>query len=500
MSSENKNKNPLFISFLTLGFLFIFSSIQYPSEISIFKLRNFCLYQDILKNNNDNSETLDDIPDENIKYNPTISYFKALSDTFSFIQSQEKVINESFKSDETLVYKASAYDNVFFFKPLDSFFNSLKNTEQNGKKIRVAYFGDSMIEGDLITQTIRELLQNKFGGNGVGFVPITTRSAQYRNSIKHTFSKDWQSFPFNKYKDMQFGLSGYVFNPSQIVSANSYMNNSDNSWVAFKSSNVSKRLNKFHVVKLYYGTSRKSNILKCEIDNKQEVSQQINGKYLVNEFIANNTTPINEVKFNFITKENLNVYGVSFEDTSGIYIDNYSFRGNSGVNLVSIPKEILTDFNKYMDYSLVVLQYGVNVADPSMKSFGWYEKAMINVINYIKQTMPKASILLVSVGDRAWKNGTVYETSPAIPKLINAQKHIAQRTGVAFWNLFEAMGGNNSIIDWVENEAPLANKDYTHFNHRGADRVARLMTKDILSEYENYKNNEQEKYLSQRLK
>jgi hypothetical protein len=32
-----------------------------------------------------------------------------------------------------------------------------------------------MIEGDLLTQTLRKLLQKEFGGYGVGFFPFTVK-------------------------------------------------------------------------------------------------------------------------------------------------------------------------------------------------------------------------------------------------------------------------------------------------------------------------------------
>jgi hypothetical protein len=44
---------------------------------------------------------------------------------------------------------------------LDKFFEALEETEQTGKKVRIAYFGDSVIEGDLITQDLRKSLQKR---------------------------------------------------------------------------------------------------------------------------------------------------------------------------------------------------------------------------------------------------------------------------------------------------------------------------------------------------
>ena len=62
---------------------------------------------------------------------------------------------------------------------LFSFFKKLEELEQtkNGK-IRIAYYGDSMTDGDLIVQDLRALFQNAFGGLGIGFLPIASESAK----------------------------------------------------------------------------------------------------------------------------------------------------------------------------------------------------------------------------------------------------------------------------------------------------------------------------------
>ena len=80
---------------------------------------------------------------------------------------------------------------------IQQFARNLKNLKRKKrKKIRIGYFGDSMIEGDLITCNVRDALQDYFGGNGVGFVPINSVVAGFRQTIKHEFSKDWKEISF----------------------------------------------------------------------------------------------------------------------------------------------------------------------------------------------------------------------------------------------------------------------------------------------------------------
>jgi hypothetical protein len=217
-----------------------------------------------------------------------------------------------------------------------------------------------------------------------------------------------------------------------------------------------------------------------------KVVNNLTGRDAVNELVINKMSPKQYLTLNMACSAPMPLYGLNFDSDTGVFIDNFAFRGNSGLALTKIPYKVLKDFNKYLHYDLIVLQYGLNVANASMTNYGWYEAGMIRVINYLKSCFPQASFLLVSVGDKSMNNHGVFETDPSIPILVEAQKRVAQKTGSAFWNLFEAMGGKNSMVNWVEGDTVLANKDYTHLNHRGASRVAKLLYSHLMDEYNVY--------------
>lgn len=49
------------------------------------------------------------------------------------------------------------------------------------------------------------------------------------------------------------------------------------------------------------------------------------------------------------------------------------------------------------------------------------------------------------------------------------------------------MGGEGSMVQWVDEEPAKASKDYTHFNFRGAKEVAKMLFNQINDGYEKYK-------------
>ncbi|OPZ97891.1 MAG: Sporulation related domain protein [Bacteroidetes bacterium ADurb.Bin408] len=257
-----------------------------------------------------------------------------------------------------------------------------------------------------------------------------------------------------------------------------------------------ERLSKFYLTRLFYGKTPRNTYIKYYIDGKENRAV-LKADADVNELVLNNVKPYKELRIEFFTDSILDVYGVSFEMPKGVYIDNFAVRGNLGMALQKIPENVLRGFNEYMDYSLLIFQFGLNVAAPEARGFGWYENAMVDVISYYKKNIPDADILIISIGDKSHKYDMEYVTQPGIPRLVEAQRNIARRTQSHFWNLYANMGGYNSMKAWVEAKLPLASKDYAHINFAGAEKISKMLSENIfnefkLFEYEKLKNDEKD--------
>ena len=71
-----------------------------------------------------------------------------------------------------------------FYAMLDS----VKRKQLKGRPLRIAYFGDSFIEGDILVCDLRELMQAHFGGWGVGWIDAGNDLTKYKRTISSTFS------------------------------------------------------------------------------------------------------------------------------------------------------------------------------------------------------------------------------------------------------------------------------------------------------------------------
>lgn len=389
------------------------------------------------------------------------------------------------KDSTALVLRAADPTNILDFrndtmKGLAHFFGALNEVKKNKRKVRIAYFGDSMIEGDLISQDLRSQMQNAFGGSGVGFVPMTSIVAGFRTSIQHKFG-GWTSYNLlgNIPADHVLGISGYTYVP-EITGNMDSMDLKTGSWVKY-SAVKKEHLNKFYQAKLLYGKSKGDNYAIINNNN-----YKLSGTEPVNQIIIDNLNGTEVINARFKCTSPVDIFGFSIESDSGAFVDNFSFRGNSGFPLAKIHQNVYSSTDNCLNYDLIILEYGLNVVSPGVTDFSWYEKGMLNVIDHIKKSFPEASILLISVGDKSYRKDGVYETDPSVPLLVDIQKRMAEQTGCAFWSLYDAMGGSGSMVKWVEGDTVLANKDYTHFNFKGAHKVGKLLYAKLMSEYRDY--------------
>ena len=188
-----------------------------------------------------------------------------------------------------------------------------------------------------------------------------------------------------------------------------------------------------------------------------------------------------------VANESLPVYGISFESPSGIFVDNFSFRGITGIEFARIDSVFMRSIAANNPYDLIIFQYGVNLLfRPNDRNFNWYAKAMLPVVKKIRNCFENTDFLLVSTADRAFRYGGEYKSAVGIDSLIKIQATIAYETGSYFYNQFASMGGTNSIVAWAKMNPSLANRDYVHPNHRGAEVLGTYLYEAIMNEYKKY--------------
>lgn len=196
---------------------------------------------------------------------------------------------------------------------------------------------------------------------------------------------------------------------------------------------------------------------------------------------------IGSVRWTVESADSTLFYGLAMDGTSGIVLDNFSLRGSSGLSLRSVPVWMMREFNEQRPYDLIILQYGLNVATERGRNYDRYIAGMQTTVEHLKEAFPQAAILVVSVGDRDYKTEEgELRTMPGIKNLVRYQQNLAADEAVAFWNMFEAMGGEGSMAEMVHAKPSLANYDYTHINFRGGKYLAGLLYESLIYGKEQY--------------
>ena len=102
-------------------------------------------------------------------------------------------------------------NHIYNAKVLESVFKRLQENEsQNNQKINIVHIGDSHIQGDLMTNKIRKILQQQFGNAGRGFV-FPYQLAKTNGSYNERFysNRTWESYRnIHPHKNYPVGLSG----------------------------------------------------------------------------------------------------------------------------------------------------------------------------------------------------------------------------------------------------------------------------------------------------
>jgi len=361
--------------------------------------------------------------------------------------------------------------------------NRFYETLSSSRQVRIAYFGDSFIEGDLLTGSLRGMFQEKYGGNGVGFVPINCLTAGFRTTVV-TSADGWDEHcltdsVFDRKKQ---GISGYYFIPQTGSTA------------SFSCRNISENKTDTCSEASFYFVTDGDLKFTTTVNRQTKEQHSVAGSPNIQKVSVHGR--IGHIRITIDNPgNNTCFFGVTLDDeNSGVILDNYSLRGISGETLRSIPKKTLQDFDKLRSYNLIVLQYGLNVATQNGYNYNYYKKSMTGMINYLRENLPSTDFLLVSVGDRAAKIDGEMKTMPGIKNLLVTQQEIASECGIAFWNLIDAMKLDGGIVAYVNSKPSKANLDYTHINAHGGEIIAKRLFETIEYEKERYiekkKNNE----------
>ena len=369
-------------------------------------------------------------------------------------------------------------DYLFF----DSFFQEIESAKNNNEIIHILHYGDSQIESDRITAFFRQKLQETFGGEGVGLIPIVQPIPTV--SIGQTASENIQRFTVagshrNRANHRRYGILGQV---GHIYGGGSVSVNSRD-W-----KNTFENVKEFSKVRVFINNNSPEFSIALTPSQQDPIIKTIaEANSGMSVLTWNFPDPIR--RFSLKISGTAEITGISLDGDSGLTVDNIPLRGSSGTFFSEIDSLSMASMMDELHVRLIILQFGGNMM-PSLngeKSIQAYKEKIGKQIAYFYQICPDAKILFVGPSDMSKKINGRLQTYPHLKATVDALKEVALENDAAFWDVFQVMGGENSMIEWVNNKPALATPDYIHFTNRGADRIAEILYESLMIYYDYYR-------------
>ena len=361
----------------------------------------------------------------------------------------------------------------------DSLFYQLEHANEDGKTYRIMHYGDSQIEMDRITSVLRQRLQELFGGSGPNMIPaiqpVSTISVTQNasNLTRYMVYGDAERASHNRYGVMsQFG---------QVRGSGSI------SFTRTSHTQSFEKAKEISSVSVLLGKNSKNftATLKCDtIAPDAKMLPACDSVSLITWILPTN------VKHGTISfKGNAEIYAVLLDGEAGVAIDNVALRGCSGTIFTRINESTMRQSFDLLNTRLIIMQFGGNrmpgISSP--KNIPPYINELEKQISYMKRVAPKATFLFIGPADMGKSYGGKMGTWKNLPELNDSLRALALRNDMAYWDMFNVMGGEGSMAQWVKHNPPMAGPDYVHFTYRGAQEIGSDLAKSFTTYYDFYK-------------
>lgn len=371
-------------------------------------------------------------------------------------------------------------------KALAKFFDKLmrvENKEANATA-RILYYGDSIVASDFVSGMLRRKLQDRFGDAGHGYAIIANAwKGFFHIDVARKATAAWQrSTCVGPYADDGFyglGCASFV-TPHEGV------------WTEFGTADLEKwgrNVSRFEIEYLQQPGGGK---LKLIVDGELKETIGTDGETTVAWHTVKVEDGPHKLKVETVGDGPARVFGIRMErDVPGVTL---SALGITGARVRFLDKQDDAHWAKVLEQAnpdLVCLAFGSNeVEDGWAYEIADYEETLVAVMKQVEAALPNSSYMLVGPPDMARKSAAQGHSHPYVPKMVEAQKRIAEQRGWAFWNQFKVMGGAGSMWSWVQSN--LGSPDLVHPTGNGGAVLGRWQYHALMDLYEQHKASRRE--------
>lgn len=358
----------------------------------------------------------------------------------------------------------------------DKFFAKAASARSKDEVVRVLHYGDSQIEMDRISGNLRTWMQSKFGGGGPGLVPAIQTVASYAvsQSASGAFTL-YSTYGDGARARGNYGLMLKCYRLTGTGTFNAYASTSKRS---------DSRVKRFSRVTLLYN-DHDGKFRATLSDRKHGFDSTCTSEGPgIHAMRWQTDSTATSVRLNM--QGTADIYGIMIDNGPGVSVDNIPLRSSSGNQFTLVTDSILRKCYQNSNVGLIILQFGGNQMPStySTKSINDYCALMQKQIRRIKSVCPNATLLFIGPSDMSHSYGGSLQTYKFLPAMVDSLRNMCLRNHVAYWDLYEVMGGRNAMIAWVKKG--WAGPDYVHFTPAGANYVGKTLAENFATMYELY--------------
>lgn len=352
-----------------------------------------------------------------------------------------------------------------------NFYQSLQKADEGLETVRIIHYGDSHVAADILTAALRRKLQQRFGYGGTGFVLAGKPWTWYGRSGVQSFASDgWRVEGLGQSALTpagQFGLGGVSLATEKA-----------NQWLSMQSA-----CGRFDIYLMKQPSGGAVDVLLDGKEIYQKVSLAAKETQAIYLTVEAKTAGNHLLEIRTTTNGAVKIFGVAIEQNqAGIVYDVLGINGARVYRPLLWDWQILADNLTRRAPALIIIAYGSNEIGDKDLNLDEYSEKFADFLGKLQMAVPQASLLVIAPPERAAMVQGIWKPLPQMSGLVATQRKVALKSGAAFWNLFQAMGGTGSIERW--HKQSLAQADRVHLTKAGYQVVADMLYTELMSGYQ----------------
>lgn len=344
---------------------------------------------------------------------------------------------------------------------LAPFFDRL--SKSSTEPVHVLQFGDSHTASDDWVQSMRTEFQGEYGSGGPGFVIAGMPRGYRRLDIKGQNSTGWViEGTVGHPGDERHGLAGMSLTargPGETIS------------IVASAGKLT----------LLFLSQPGGGAFALEVDGQPLRAVNTDGELSTGTVDLSPTPGEHAYSLRTLSSEPVRVFGWVSENPTGVTWETLGINGARASMILDWDGALWTEQMKERDPALVILAYGTNESVSPSWTVEKYRETLFKAVTRVKETVPNAAVLLVGPPDCGR-----LRPFPHLEQIIEIQKYVAGKTGIAFWDWRQHMGGVGSDQVWVR--AGLQEPDYIHLTFGGYRQLGQTLASELELEYRQYLN------------